>query len=344
MAASSRSLPKRFDGRLATALLCCFLHGQIAMMGFAATEVAMDLPKTVHDWTMAEEPRRILPGGLFEYMDGAGELYLAYRFKYLDVYQYALAGQQPISVELYWMKSSDDAFGLLSGDWNGDAVDLGQGAAQTANSRWTGRRAIYGKGLLRIWSNDLYVRILAFRETAASKEAVLALGRLIVAGRDNPAPPRWLAALPAEGDAGFMLRSDRVCFLRSHLVLNSAYFVSTNNILDLDVSVDAVTATYRSPESTDRRSVRLLLVRYGDAEKAAAAVRHFEKIYLPEKHLTPQSSAGGRQFWKIEDGWLGYTAQGRCVALVFECSGRESAVRFLENALKTVREYEATHE
>ena len=57
-------------------------------------------------------------------MDGAGELYLGYRFKFLEVYEYTNPGESDILVELYWMDSSDDAYGLLSGDWGGDAVDL----------------------------------------------------------------------------------------------------------------------------------------------------------------------------------------------------------------------------
>ena len=95
----------------------------------------------------------------------------------------------------------------------------------------------------------------------------------------------------------------------------------------------------------DRRSVRLLLVRYRDAQNARAAIAHFEKIYLPEKHLASAESApGSRQFWKIEDGWLGYVGRGRYVALVLECPSQESAIRFLEDTLNKVDKFEATHE
>ena len=306
----------------------------------------MNLPKTVHGWTMSKEPRKILANGIFDYMDGAGELYIGYRFKHLDVCEYASPGEEQILVELYWMESPDDAFGLLSGDWGGDPVNLGQPPAPSGGAGlWPGNRALYGKGLLRIWSNSLYARVMAFQETVASKAAVMALGRIIVAGRDNPAPPHLLSALPLAGDAGFKLRSDRVCFFRSYLVLNSVYFLSTSNILDLGNSLEAVTALYSLPDHKDRRSVRLLLVRYRDAQNARAAIAHFEKIYLPEKHLASAESApGSRQFWKIEDGWLGYVGRGRYVALVLECPSQESAIRFLEDTLNKVDKFEATHE
>jgi hypothetical protein len=82
-------------------------------------------------------------------MDGAGELYLGYRFQHLDVYEYTSPAQGEILVELYSMESPDDAYGLLSGDWGGEAADLkasGYDAAQSGVPR-----ALYGAGLLRIW-------------------------------------------------------------------------------------------------------------------------------------------------------------------------------------------------
>jgi hypothetical protein len=304
----------------------------------------MNLPKTICGWTRSEEPREIVASGIFDYMDGAGELYIGYRFKHLDVYQYASPGEETILVELYWMESSDDAFGLLSGDWGGEAVDLGQPRVPGETDPWPGSRALYGAGLLRIWSNDLYVRVMAFHETAVSKAAVMTLGRAIVSGRDNPPPPGLLSALPAVGDAGFRLRPDRVCFFRSHLVLNSVYFLSTGDILDLGLSVEAVTATYSSSGDRDRRRVQLILLRYPDTQGAQAALAHFEKIYLPEKHLAPaQSTPGERRCWQIEDGWLGYVEQGRLVALVFECPDRAAAERFLGKAVDSLNKLETTH-
>ena len=43
----------------------------------------LNLPKTIGVWTRPDTPRVIDSGNIFEYMNGAGELYLAYRFKHL---------------------------------------------------------------------------------------------------------------------------------------------------------------------------------------------------------------------------------------------------------------------
>ena len=78
-----------------------------------------DLPKTVGAWTRSETTRLIDSANIFGYMNGAGELYLGYRFNHLEVFNYTADGQPKILVELYYMKTPDDAFGLLSLDWGG---------------------------------------------------------------------------------------------------------------------------------------------------------------------------------------------------------------------------------
>jgi hypothetical protein len=300
----------------------------------AAAQTALRLPLSLAGWTRPAAIRRVEPGAIFEYMDGAGELYLAYRFDHLEVVEYASNDQGEILVELYWMKSSDDAYGLLSGDWGGEPISLkGPPAA--------GRpRALYGAGLLRIWSDGLYARVLASHESEATRRAVLALGRAMVAGRSDPPAPRLVTGLPRTIAEGFVLRGDTVCFLRSHLVLNSAYFVSQQNILSLDRTVDAVTARYgrRSPDPA-RRPVRLMLVRYPDPEVARNALARFREAYLPETRSDP--SAAISALARIEDGWAGYRMAGRGLAIVFEAPDREEAATFLAAGVQTLENLEA---
>ena len=81
-----------------------------------------NLPKTVGVWSRPDTPRVIDSTNIFAYMNGAGELYLAYRFKSLDVYEYTSVQQKSILVELYFMETPDDAFGLLSLDWGGEGA------------------------------------------------------------------------------------------------------------------------------------------------------------------------------------------------------------------------------
>jgi hypothetical protein len=244
-------------------------------------------------------------------MDGGGELYLAYRFEHADVYEYATSaqGQEPLQLEVYALRTSADAYGLLSQDWTGEAVALAPD--------WPipDRRALYGAGLLRIWAGNAYARVMAVLETDASREAVLAIGRALVAGRPRSEAPALVGALPTEIGGRLRVRFDRHVYLRSHLVLNSAFFVATANVLDLGPEVEAVIAPYDDVQAPGQPArTRLLLVRYPDADAARRALAHFRSAYLPE---APASAAKDRGVVRTEEGWTGWRLLGRGLAIVF---------------------------
>jgi hypothetical protein len=322
------------------------MFGGFTAMDGGSAETTIALPKTIDGWTRPDQPRRITADTIFDYMDGAGELYIGYRFRYLDVIEYTSSDEDQILVELYWMESSNDAFGLLSGDWGGDGIDLSPPYEAAGGPSWLSpKRALYGNGLLRIWSGDLYVRIMAYNDTEKSKHAVLALGRSIVAGRQDQPPPKLLSALPVRLKAGAKLRGNRVCYFRSHLVLNAIYFLSAANILEFAHSVEAVTASYESDKAgPGRRGPQLILARYPNSEAAQKALSHFEKGYLPEKSLPADRVAGGPTVWQIEEGWIGYEIAGKDLAVVFECMTREQAGSFVTEGIQRFKDLEASHD
>jgi len=310
-------------------------------------ESSVRLPGMVGGWKLKGQRRIITSKTIFDYMDGAGELYIGYRFRQLEVHEYTSKGTDDILVELYWMVSSDDAFGLLSGDWGGEAISLKPSGAAAAPARagaWP--RALYGAGLLRVWSDNLYARVLSQAETDASRKAVLEIGRAIVAGRRETPPPRLALMMPGRVDPSFSLQRDRLCFFRSHLVLNSVYFLSPSNILDLGLDAEAALASYKAAaQGTRKAPARLLVVRYPDAEAGRKALGHFIRTYLPEKKAkAPAAPGGNRDTLKIEDGWVGYSLSGPFLTLVFECPTREIADAFLSQAMKITGGMEESHE
>ena len=168
---------------------------------------------------------------IFHYMNGGGELYLAYGFDHLEVNEYTADQQDTILVEVYVMNTSDDAFGLLSLDWGGEPVTFQSTASVPFKPTVSPpARALYGGGLLRLWADTIYARVMAFRETAESKEAVLSLGQTIAANRKMPGEPELLKVLPKAMSSDWKLRKDRIGYFRSHLVLNSLYYLSHQNI------------------------------------------------------------------------------------------------------------------
>jgi hypothetical protein len=301
----------------------------------------VNLPKTIGGWTRQASVQKVDSKNIFKYMNGAGELYLAYRFNYLEVYEYIAANHENILVELYFMETSDDAFGLLSLDWGGEPV-ISNTAAVRKGTRSLAplNRALYGRGLLRICSDNIYARIMAHRETAASKEAVISLGRVIALNRKNPPEPGLLNILPHTVGSRWKLRTDRVGYLRSYLVLNSLYYLSHQNILNLNLTTEAVTAPFEYQTKTKKsKRIRCLLVKYTTSESAQQALHHFHKAYLSEyKKVFPSDSTNQQaNLFNIEDGWMGYGIYDMYIVFVFECPDQESARMIIEQTKSNLK-------
>ena len=281
------------------------------------------LPKTVGLWTRPDSPKVVTAENIFDYMNGAGELYLGYRFDRLDVFQYNAESQKEILVEMYFMKTSDDAFGLLSLDWGGEAVEH--------DLDWP--RALYGEGLLRLWSGNIYARVMATQETPESKDAVLSIGQAIVKDRKNPPGPNLMKKLKNTLSQDWELRQDRVHFFRTRHVLNSLYYLSHENILDLDLECEAVAALYEKKELPEGNTrIQFLLVKYPDPKQAQTALSHFHQAYLPEHDFAIKSGPSGEiaALFSVEDGWMAYVYQDKSIAFVFECPDRETAKAIMD--------------
>jgi hypothetical protein len=54
------------------------------------------LPESVGAWSRPESPKIIDSTNIFKYMNGAGELYLGYRFDHLEVFDYTSENQDNI--------------------------------------------------------------------------------------------------------------------------------------------------------------------------------------------------------------------------------------------------------
>jgi hypothetical protein len=275
-------------------------------------------------------------------MDGAGELYIGYRFDHLESYEYKAKNQNNILVEMYFMKTSDDAFGLLSLDWEGEPVELAeesmemtgkparpnkspQSKAKLESFSWP--RALYGEGLLRLWSDTIYARIMVHQETPESREAVLALGRSIIKDRGNPHPPELLKKLPDSFTEIWVLGKDRTSYFRSHLVLNSIYYLGQENMLNLDLNSEAVISPYKMKDSKGKKRIHFLLVKYSDHKRSRQALSHFHKVYLPEHPIFLQSDSSGEisNMFLVEDGWLGYKIKDNTITFIFECPDQKTA-------------------
>jgi hypothetical protein len=309
-------------------------------------EPSMIPPSSVFGWTRPETPSRVDSTTIFEYMDGAGELYLGYRFDHLDAFVYKAANRPDILLEIYRMKTPDDAFGLLSQDWGGEPTALNDSVpSEPRNGIVPAARALYGAGLLRIWCGEWYLRILANEETPQSRAAVIELGGQLVRGRSESRRPDLLGALP-ETAGGGKIDPQSVRFFRSRHVLNSVYFISYSNILHLNPSVEAVTATYAIPsDSGEARRSPVFIFRYPSGDAGVRALAEFHAAYFPE-HATdvpPPSAEDTVRLYPVEGGWAGYRIHGRFAILVFESPDQDRGTRILHDIFRSIQAREKNH-
>jgi len=298
--------------QMATALIVLGSPARAAARGEEA--MAQLLPEKIAGWSRADEDKVFTRRNIFEYMDGAGEIYLAYDFQRLLVREYAKSSAPRIVAEIYQVSSSEDAYGVFSHDREGKAIPLGQAA-------------IYGGGLLRFWKGRIFVRLMAESETPATRAAVMALGRRIEAAIPRAGEkPRLLACLPSEG-----LLRDSLHYFHTQVSLNAHYFLADANLLDLSPKAEALLARYRRGSG----KMRLLLCRYPAWAAAKAAFEHFNRVYFSDKPA-PKSTT---RVEKVEKGqFVGAQWNDRFVILVFEASDRKTCAALSTAVLGKIKE------
>jgi len=264
-------------------------------MSETVSEFNKILPETIDGWKKAGEPGLYTPETLSTYIDGGAELYLSYNFKTALSLKYRDSAKNEIAVDIFDMGTSSDAFGVFAHSRETIETGFGQGSE-------------YAAGLLTFWKDRYYVSILAYPETAAKKDVVFKLGRTIAGAirGEGPLPP-ILGLLPAEN-----LVPESVHYFHHYIWLNSFYFVSNENVLNVGDDTPAALAKYRQAGST----FFLLLVRYPDAARAEAAAGQFRQKVLG-------GAAEGMRPLK-EGRWTGLQWRGDLVSAVFNAPDAET--------------------
>ena len=259
------------------------------------------LPDQINGWERISKDRFFDNITIFDYIDGAGEVYRAYNMRRCLSRRYDRNNGPSIVMDIFDMGSSEDAFGVFTHDQDGESLDVGQGA-------------LYRPGWLSLWKGRFFVSIYAEEETTASQEAVRQLGKVVAALIKTQGPtPSILLNLPSED-----LQPRSVRYLHHHNVLNYHFYLADGNILNLGPQTHTALASYKR----GKESARLLLVMYPNLEKAKIALESFLNNYLPE--------ADSKGMALLENGkWCAATLKGKLVAVVLEADSQEFAKRLL---------------
>ncbi len=244
---------------------------------------------------------------IFDYIDGAAEVYRAYKMRACLSRNYGTQKNPTLILDIFDMGTSQEAYGVFTHDQDGEDLDIGQGA-------------LYRTGWLSFWKDRFFVSIYAGDDTKKARESAIALARSVaslISGQGLK--PEILSRLPEKG-----LKPKSARYLHDHAMLNYHFYFSDENILKLGSETNAALAEYHRYG----QNARLLLVLYPDEKEAAAALLNFYDHYLPE--------GKGADAVQIEDGtWSVASVEGILLGIVLESDHREMALELLEEALKT---------
>lgn len=209
------------------------------------------MPTEVAGWRSVDDGQIYDTESIYSYIDGHAEVYMAYGMVRCLSRRYSgPEGEPDIVLDLFEQASAADAFGVFTHDRDGEDVDIGHGG-------------LFRHGWLSFWKGHWFGSVYAEGESAASKEAVFALGR---AAADTIAEvgevPPLVAELPADG-----LDPRSVRFLHTQEILNGVVYLGYENALQFGPEVDAVVGRYQRPGGGGW----LLLVDYPDDATAELA-------------------------------------------------------------------------
>lgn len=289
--------------------------GRLQLVGFCISGLLVRLPNTCGDSPLPHFP---VPAHqydnlalksewqcrgkeIFDYIDGAGELYLAFDYESARAYEYRGPAEARMNLELYRYARPKDAYGTLMFDPTGEDLGVGQ-------------MSRYGAGLARVWHGHFLFRILA----QGCPGDVRALVKQVAHDLVRQAGPK--------GDKPDVVRMlptanrcpDTIQFFHTMLLLNHIYYLGERNLLLLGPDVDGATAEYELPSGR----LRLIVIQYPDRRRARRAWLNFCRYFL---QVRPDTQ-GWQSQAQLEDGkWAAAKLNGATVCLAVQAASLESA-------------------
>lgn len=204
-------------------------------------------------WTKDGSPEFFSPENLFEYINGAADLYLTYEFEELAALSYDGGGKRSLSIDIYRHADLRNAFGIYS-----------QERPQEGKFLPIGTEGYYDSGLLNFFHGRYYVKLIGF-ELGKEDEKVLTEVASGIAKRlgGDRAFPAALDCFPAEGKVE---RSERFIAqdVLGHGFLHGAYAA--------DYEVDGAGVRVFLIEGTDEADAGAMLEKYLELARSGGVV------------------------------------------------------------------------
>jgi hypothetical protein len=272
-------------------------------IGTGSMTRAATLPDIVDGWKTSGRDSIYNRETIYDYMDGAAELYLSYSLNQLIVRNLHRSSQPSITLELYVFDSSADAYGVFSLQREGTQAGIGTDSE-------------YARGLLRFWKGDFFVNVYSERETPEAETAILTIGNRVAQSIPHRGiQPPLLTMLPRS-----QMQEKTIRYFHNHVCLNYCYFIASENILNLGKETEAVLGTI----DIEGEGARILLVAYRDRQSAGGAHRQFIEAYMPEVSESGTLRTENKK-------WTGAFNAGKYIVAVLDAPTEDSLLAVLED-------------
>ncbi|MCJ7785613.1 MAG: hypothetical protein MUP41_16905, partial [Desulfobacterales bacterium] len=143
----------------------------------------------VTGWRQSGEIQTFIPKTLFEYINGAADLYLAYDFQELKVAEYLNEKKASVTIEVYRHRTSIHAFGVYSQERLSDASFLNIGA-----------QGYIEANVLNFVAGPYYVKINSFNTGPDDREILIYSANKVSENLGEKGTlPSILSSFPEEG-------------------------------------------------------------------------------------------------------------------------------------------------
>lgn len=223
-------------------------------------EEVLPADDVVPGWSRTGLERTYDSDTLYDFMNGAADLYFTYGFEELAVSEHEHDDGGWLRVEVYRLATDQDAFGLYTYSSFGEPLDLG------VDGRWDGETG------LAFWQGRTFVQVVS--RDGVDGETLYAFGKAVAGALPQGGKhPLLLDALPRDG---LVQGSER--FFREQMALDNLLWLGSDNVLDLGPDVEGVLAEYRK----DDAQAILVLVAYPDAGRAESALQALQEAAVDQ--------------------------------------------------------------
>jgi len=165
------------------------IFGMVRLGWASPSELKVFVFPEIKGWKQSGEIQTFSPKTLYEYIDGAADLYLMYDFQALKVAEYQNEKKSSVTVDVYYHKTPIQAFGIYSQERLPDATFIDVGAQGYVESN-----------VLNFLIGPCYVKISSYNTGTQDREILLTFAKNVAEGLgEGGSLPSILSCFPEEG-------------------------------------------------------------------------------------------------------------------------------------------------